>query len=314
MDSHTRLFDHFVATFENDQNKTLEWRLLTSFNRVWSESNESTLQGCLKLFENNISHFLSHIQNHKVLENRSVITLKAISDMYAFAMKRNLGKSETVEQRKESLVRMGETLIKNFADCKDKIFRLSQHVIKPGDSVLVVGFSSLISNVLIKMKQRYLNLSIKVLELRPDCDGHLMYSRLAEAGVPSELISDSLLGIEMAKVDCVLTGAEAITENGGIINRTGTYTAAIVAKSMQKPVYVFAENFKAIRIFPYSIKDLPFKCQCRPARNGSDGGDSAERLAGHGQNQKLKVRFHSVGSDIVYHHRHQDLQTGGDIG
>lgn len=258
METNHLLFKEFVKTFETEPERELEWRLLSGFNSLWSQSNENTLQGCLKLIEGNLEYFLKTIDNHPVLKNRSVMTLKAISDMYLFAMKRNFGERESAEQRKQSMVKMGETLIKNFSGCRDKIFKLSQHVIKAGDSVLVVGYSSLICNVLIKMKEKHLNLSIKIVELRPDCDGHLMYSKLSEAGVSSELISDSLIGIEMEKVDYVLTGAEAITENGGIINRCGTYTTAIVAKSMQKPVYVFAENFKAIRIFPYSTKDLPF--------------------------------------------------------
>ena len=257
-ETHSQLFKSFIRLTKEKEGRELEWRLLSSFNEVWRHSRESTLQGCLKLIEGNIDHFLKHIEGHPVLENRSIMTLKAIADMYSFAMKRNFGKERGLEQRNESMIRMGELLIENFGKCKQKIFRLSQHVIKANDTVLVVGYSSLIANVLIKMKEKQLNLTIKIMELRPECDGHLMYSTLAEAGVQSELISDSLLGIEMEKVDYVLTGAEAITENGGIINRSGTYTAAIVAKSMQKPVYVLAEIFKAIRIFPYSIKDLPF--------------------------------------------------------
>jgi translation initiation factor eIF-2B subunit alpha len=34
----------------------------------------------------------------------------------------------------------------------------------------------------------------------------------------------------MEEVDMVLSGAEAVVENGGIINRVGTYTTAICAK------------------------------------------------------------------------------------
>ena len=258
METKTILFNSFVNLSEKEKERELEWRLLSSFNEVWRQSKETTLQGCLKLIEGNMDFFLKNIGDHPVLENRSIMTLKAISDMYSFAMKRNFGKMETVVDRNKSMVEMGEMLIKNFSNCKQKIFKLSQHVIKANDTVLVVGYSSLISHVLIKMKELRLNLNIKIMELRPECDGHLMYSKLAEHGVVSELISDSMLGIEMEKVDYVLTGAEAITENGGIINRSGTYTAAIVAKSMQKPFYVLGEIFKAIRIFPYSSKDLPF--------------------------------------------------------
>lgn len=54
----------------------------------------------------------------------------------------------------------------------------------------------------------------------------------------------------------VLTGAEAVVENGGIINRIGTYTTAICAKAHKRPFYVLAESFKFARLFPLSQSDL----------------------------------------------------------
>lgn len=54
----------------------------------------------------------------------------------------------------------------------------------------------------------------------------------------------------MEEVDMVLTGAEAVVENGGIINRIGTYTTALCAQAHKKPFYVLAESFKFARLFP----------------------------------------------------------------
>ena len=54
----------------------------------------------------------------------------------------------------------------------------------------------------------------------------------------------------MNQVDCVFVGAEAVTENGGIINKIGTYTIALCAKSYNKPFYVFTESAKFFKKFP----------------------------------------------------------------
>lgn len=48
----------------------------------------------------------------------------------------------------------------------------------------------------------------------------------------------------MDEVDMVLVGADAVVESGGIINMMGTYQIALVAHSMNKPVYVAAESYK----------------------------------------------------------------------
>ena len=42
----------------------------------------------------------------------------------------------------------------------------------------------------------------------------------------------------------VFVGADGVVESGGIINMMGTYQTALVAKSMDKPVYVAAESYK----------------------------------------------------------------------
>ena len=42
----------------------------------------------------------------------------------------------------------------------------------------------------------------------------------------------------------VLVGAEAVVENGGIINKLGTYNIALAAKACGVPFYVAAESYK----------------------------------------------------------------------
>ncbi|XP_027336043.1 translation initiation factor eIF-2B subunit alpha-like isoform X3 [Abrus precatorius] len=49
---------------------------------------------------------------------------------------------------------------------------------------------------------------------------------------------------------------DGVVESGGIINMMGTYQIALVAKSMNKPVYVAAESYKFARLYPLDQKDL----------------------------------------------------------
>ena len=63
---------------------------------------------------------------------------------------------------------------------------------------------------------------------------------------------DSSVGLVMSQgqIDCVFVGAEAVLENGGIVNRIGTLTIALCAKAYNKPFYVFAESLKFLKRFP----------------------------------------------------------------
>ena len=60
----------------------------------------------------------------------------------------------------------------------------------------------------------------------------------------------------MNSVDCVFVGAEAVLENGGIVNRIGTFTIALCAKARGKPFYVFTESLKFLKKFPLQQSDV----------------------------------------------------------
>jgi translation initiation factor eIF-2B subunit alpha len=122
---------------------------------------------------------------------------------------------------------------------------------------LVKGYSDLLKTILIRAHQQGIRLQVYITETRPQCDGYLMYSELIKHKINCSLVVDSSIGFILEEIDYVISGAEVVTENGGIINRLGTYSTALCAKALQKPFYVFAENFKFTRIFPLSQKDLP---------------------------------------------------------
>ena len=54
----------------------------------------------------------------------------------------------------------------------------------------------------------------------------------------------------MPKVDCVFVGCETVLENGGIMNKVGTFTVSLCAKTFKKPFYVFTESLKFMKEFP----------------------------------------------------------------
>lgn len=73
---------------------------------------------------------------------------------------------------------------------------------------------------------------------------------MAKLDVPVKLILDSAVAYTMDEVDMVLVGADGVVESGGIINVIGTYQIAIVAHSMNKPVYIAAESYKVNPTLP----------------------------------------------------------------
>lgn len=87
-------------------------------------------------------------------------------------------------------------------------------------------------------------------EGRPDRSGLRLSNELAKLDIPVKLLIDSAVAYSMDEVDMVFVGADGVVESGGIINMMGTYQIALVAKSMNKPVYVAAESYKVIDLSP----------------------------------------------------------------
>jgi translation initiation factor eIF-2B subunit alpha len=84
-----------------------------------------------------------------------------------------------------------------------------------------------------------------------------MCESLNKIGVSCTLILDAAIGPIMEKIDFVLLGAEGVVESGGIINKIGSSTICLCAKSFNKPVYVAVESFKFVRFYPLNNRDIP---------------------------------------------------------
>ena len=101
--------------------------------------------------------------------------------------------------------------------------------------------------------------NVYVLEGRPDAGGIKSAKRYADVGIPTTVVLDSAMGciMEMKRVDMVLVGAEGVVENGGIVNKVGTYALGVLAKELGVPLYVAAESYKFTRLYPLNNADLP---------------------------------------------------------
>ncbi len=56
--------------------------------------------------------------------------------------------------------------------------------------------------------------------------------------IPVKLVLDSAIAVALEEANFVMVGAEAVVESGGLINRLGTYTTALCAKALNRPLYV----------------------------------------------------------------------------
>ncbi|KAG7340555.1 translation initiation factor IF-2 [Nitzschia inconspicua] len=142
---------------------------------------------------------------------------------------------------------------------RDRIALVAADFIQEGQTVLIHGWSRVVASILLKAAvQQGKHFDIIVLEGRPDAAGIKVAKAYAShnSKIPTTVILDSAMGYIMEKVDIVLVGAEAVVENGGCVNKMGTYALATCAKAHGKPFYVASESYKFARLFPLNQQDL----------------------------------------------------------
>lgn len=91
-----------------------------------------------------------------------------------------------------------------------------------GSRILVMGYSKLMEQVLLSSAKKGFRFKVIVPQSEYNNEGVKMANILAENNIQVTLIQMSGIGFHMEEIDFVLTGAEAVVENGGIINRIGT--------------------------------------------------------------------------------------------
>lgn len=113
---------------------------------------------------------------------------------------------------------------------------------------------------------------------------HPTVSLLRSHSIPVSLIPYSALATALPLINLVLVGAEGVVENGGIISRLGTHQLGLLARSAGKPVYVAAESYKFVRLYPLGMQDLPVRqrvIEFEPLDDREDDEDEDEDVENH---------------------------------
>jgi len=187
----------------------------------------------------------------------TTISLAAGCELFLrFVTRTALDFAEDFSDCKRVLIERGELFADISQRSRLRIAEVGRSFIKDGALVLTHANSNVVRELLLRASETK-NFSVVVTEGRPECTGYVLAKKLQEHSIPVSLVLDSGVGAIMDKVDVVVVGAEGVLENGGIVNKLGTYQIALVAKAHGKPLYVAAESYKFARMFPLSQSDLP---------------------------------------------------------
>ncbi|CAK4639839.1 hypothetical protein LEN26_020765 [Aphanomyces euteiches] len=176
------------------------------------------------------------------------------------------------DQCKAQLIDRGKLFAETSSTSRKRIADLGHNFVRDGMVVLTHGASRVVTKLLLQAAQTK-HFSVVVTEGRPNGAGYKTAELLSNAGIPTTVIVDAAMGYYMERANMVIVGAEGVVENGGIVNKIGTFSCAMIAKTMNTPFYVAAESYKFARLYPLNQSDFPHNpteepmlpsCNCDP--------------------------------------------------
>ncbi|KAL7475524.1 hypothetical protein ACHAW6_001436 [Cyclotella cf. meneghiniana] len=194
-----------------------------------------------------------------LLANRSHTALTSGTHLFLKYVTRASLETPDFTLCKSQVLERGTRFAEFSLAARDRIASTASNFIREGSTILTHGRSSVVEALLLRAatveKKRF---KVIVLEGRPDAGGAKSARTYDAAGIPTVLILDSAMGYiaERTRIDMVLVGAEGVAENGGVVNKVGTFALGIVAKELGVPFYVAAESYKFTRMFPLNNADL----------------------------------------------------------
>jgi len=145
---------------------------------------------------------------------------------------------------REKLIEAIDRYEEEVREAERKIAEYGARKIPDGGTVITHCHSTTVVNVLHRAKEDGKEFRVIVTETRPLYQGKLTAKELLAAGIPVVYIVDSAAYLFMRDADLYITGADAITSDGYVVNKVGTALMAVAAERFDVPYYVAASTLK----------------------------------------------------------------------
>ncbi|MDN5358381.1 MAG: ribose 1,5-bisphosphate isomerase [Candidatus Diapherotrites archaeon] len=145
---------------------------------------------------------------------------------------------------KEELLKAIDRYEDEIREAEEKIADYGARRVPDGGVVITHCHSTTVVRVLTRAKEVGKEFRVVVTETRPKYQGKITARELLEAGIPVTYIVDSAAYLFMRDADLYITGADAITSDGYVVNKIGTALMALAAKRFDVPYCVAASTLK----------------------------------------------------------------------
>lgn len=159
---------------------------------------------------------------------------------YRFQEKAKAGISVSTAKQLGGLV--GEEILEQQQAFILRQIEAARTILRKCRSIATLSYSSTVESILKHALPS--GCRVVIAESRPLMEGRRLFKNLS-AGFPDlHMITDAQMGLAIPEVDLVLVGADTILGDLAVVNKTGTYLAALVAQAHSRDFFVAADTYK----------------------------------------------------------------------
>ncbi|KAK5688503.1 translation initiation factor eIF-2B subunit alpha [Elasticomyces elasticus] len=248
-----------VATYHNllkqDRDLTMPIAAIESLILGLAQNSSTTVSETLDLVSKLTSELKAGVANP--------ISLSAGTDLFQQYLLSNLQRARgDFETAREHLVQNSRLFVERAKAARETIAGVGRPFIRDGHTILTNGGSRVVGTLLKRaaesndgrgsMRFRV----IYVVSESGSSEENETIASLRGSGIEVAEIPPTAIAYCMDMVTSCFVGAEGVVENGGVVNRLGTYQMATLAKAAGKPFYVVSESHKFVRLYPLGQYDL----------------------------------------------------------
>ena len=149
-----------------------------------------------------------------------------------------------LKQTKSKLEEEAARFIHNSKLAVSRIGNIGARHIRDGDRIMTHCNSEAALACILGAHNQGMNIEVYATEVRPRNQGHITAKTLSDAGIRTNFIVDSAARHFMKDIDLCITGADAVTVNGSVVNKIGTSQMALAAHEARVSFLVAAETYK----------------------------------------------------------------------
>jgi translation initiation factor 2B subunit (eIF-2B alpha/beta/delta family) len=163
----------------------------------------------------------------------------ASAALVAYAARRT-GNGASTAQLADGLAGVAQRLESERETALRAVVDSAVRTLHAADRLLTHSFSATVRQALRRLRPKH----VFVTESRPLLEGEGLASELARAGIETTLLVDAAAAQCIPQVDAVVVGADTVTQDGAVINKTGTRGLAAAARVERVPFYVACDSWK----------------------------------------------------------------------